>query len=232
VSHLTLTDWVVALTGVPQEKVTVIPHGVPALTFVPPPSPPSPFRLLTFGFFRPDKGIEQVLGAIESLRPSGHAIELVIAGSSQPQFPEQVAYQARIHELVSHMGLDHSVSIVSRFLTRREQVELIRSSHMGVFAYQEPNHSWSGALSLTLAAGRPVVCTPFEGARAAEEELEGIYVASGFTADEIAGRLEEAISAASQNPEVSAAAHARSGKLAWPLVGRSYTELLTAASLS
>jgi len=183
--------------GITPDDVSAIPHGVPDIPFVPPPfinlSLPAAdqiWRFCSIGFFRPDKGLEQTLSALSYLKRCGLKFKYVIASSSQPQFIEQEKYSIQLQQLIADLELANDVQLDTRFLTRAEQIQVIRESHAGIFAYQCPDQSSSGTIPLVMAAGRPVICTPFEFAIAKKLEIEeGVMVAKDFTATAIAEEL-------------------------------------------
>ena len=188
-------------------KLVVIPHGVPEIGFRSPPTFPArsiPSRahckLISVGFYRRDKGFEDILLALWLLERKGYTVEYTIAGEPQRQFDGQTTYLADLRNLTRALGLEHRVSFIDRFLTVSEQVELIQSCHAGVFAYQTPIHASSGAVPLVLASGRPVICTPFEYARSKRSEIAGVIVAKDFGAEAIADAIISFIEAAEAYP--------------------------------
>ena len=227
------------LLHVPEDTISVIPHGIPDIPFAPPRSiqPSSAadkpaLNLLSFGFFRPDKGLEEVIRAVQILKTSGYDCSYVIAGSPQPQFVDQEQYYRRIHQLITDIGLMDSVYLNCRFLTRSEQIKLIQDSHVGIFAYQDPLHASSGAVSLTLAAGRPVICTPFEFALATRMEVDGVRVARDFGALAIAECLTDLLSMRMDYGEHVARVHEQTRQRTWGSVARAYDALLASACAS
>jgi glycosyltransferase involved in cell wall biosynthesis len=149
------------------KHLLVIPHGVPDVPYVVAEEwdagigqkPFAPLRLITPGFFRPDKGLEEMLYALRNLHDCGYAITYWIAGEPQRQFPEQWAYRERIERLVSSLRLDPVVQIEGRYLSTSEQRASIQESHLGVFPYQLPAWTSSGTIPLVMSMGRPVLCT-------------------------------------------------------------------------
>jgi glycosyltransferase involved in cell wall biosynthesis len=176
------------------EKISVIPHGIPDIPFTGvTPNQTDSFdasvRLLSLGFFRPDKGLEAILVGVWMLKERGLRVMYTIAGQVQEQFPEQAEYSAHVERLVSSLNLNEQVSIRKKFLSVEEQIRVIRGCHFGIFAYQEARHSSSGAVPLMLGTGRPVICTPFEYAIAKQRETEGVIVAANFGARGIADAI-------------------------------------------
>jgi glycosyltransferase involved in cell wall biosynthesis len=210
--------------------VSVIPHGVPDIAFVPPLLTPGRtsesvniWKLCSIGFFRPDKGIEEILKALSLLKVRGQHFQYVIAGSPQSQFSQQKQYFHQIKELVSAMNLVDEVRIDARFLSRSEQIQLIQDTHAGVFAYQDPDQSSSGTIPLVMAAGRPVVCTPFEFAMAKQIEFgEGVIVAKDFSATALAEALTDLLGSTPHYLRRALTLHAQTRHWTWQTVGTTY----------
>jgi glycosyltransferase involved in cell wall biosynthesis len=78
---------------VPEQKIDVIPHGVPKLT----PKPRSKYQLgvennsviLTFGLLSPDKGIEHVIDALPEIVARFPATIYIVLGATHPHVLEQ-----------------------------------------------------------------------------------------------------------------------------------------------
>jgi glycosyltransferase involved in cell wall biosynthesis len=180
-----------ALAGNDRDTVRIIPHGVPSVRFNPPPEPThsSELALVTLGYMRPDKGIEEVLVALRMLRDTGYDATLSILGSAQEHFAGQTDYQRQIVDTVHALRLSEHVQLRLQYQTVAAQLEAIQRSHIGVFAYQSPHHASSGTIPLVLSAGRGAVCTPFEFAVATDEAGPGIRLTGGYAASDIAEAL-------------------------------------------
>ena len=214
----------------PQDAVSVIPHGVPNISFVSPSftrphgsGNPQTWKLCSIGFFRPDKGLEETLKALSILKRLGYDFQYVIAGSPQPQFIGQEEYVRKLHKLIAELRLVDAVRIEARFLTRAEQVKLIQDTHAGIFAYQDPDHASSGTIPLVMATGRPVICTPFEFALAKKLEIgEGVTVAKDFSSTAIAEALTHLFCSTPDYVPSAMRLHARTRHWIWQAVGPTY----------
>ena len=181
---------------VPASRIAVVPHGVPAIPFVQPADQQNAdhYKIASIGFYRPDKGFEATLRALQQLKAVGFCFEYNIVGAPQPQFAGQEEYLSELQALVRTLHLEKEVSLDIAFPSQAEQIELLQKSHIGVFAYQEPNQSSSGTIPLVIACGRPVVCTPFEFARAKQSEMpEAVYLATDFSEDALAKTFSDAL---------------------------------------
>jgi glycosyltransferase involved in cell wall biosynthesis len=198
---------------------------VPDISFaaIAAPNESRPWHFCAVGFFRPDKGIEETLHALAILKNAGVAFRFVMAGSPQPQFAGQVAYVERLEALAMQLGLGNTVRLRRAFLSREQQLALIRASHAGVFAYQDPDQSSSGTVPLVLASGRPVVCTPFEYAKAKRQELgEAVTVADAFDARAVAEALFGFIVARTRYDRITSDIHRATRPWLWSTVGKTY----------
>lgn len=230
-------DTLCAALGLRGESVCVVPLGVPDVPFVPPSIPGArspegvlPWRLCTIGFLRPDKGYEEILEALASLRRRGFDFRFVLAGSSQPQFHGETRYCQRLEKLAGKLKLGDCIRVDERFLTAGEQIRLIQESHAGVFAYQFTEYASSAAIPLVMAAGRPVICTPFEYARAKKAELgEGVTMAAGFGSKAIEEALEQFFSTGSSCLQRSEDLYARTRPWLWSAMGERYAAALRLA---
>ncbi len=207
-------------------NVVVIPHGVPATAASSPDElaelSKKVCRLISVGFYRRDKGIETILVALWKLKQRGYKVLYTIAGEAQRQFSGQSEYQDEVRTLVRQLRLQAEVEIIDKYLTVREQTDLIQQCHAGIFAYQTPEQSSSGTVPLILACGRPVICTPFEYAIAKRGEGMDIAVASNFGAEALADAIANFLSRMRLFPEICEQVHRNAQQWIWPVVGARY----------
>jgi glycosyltransferase involved in cell wall biosynthesis len=207
-------------------NIDVIPHGVPAvpLSLVDelPGLSRTACRLVSVGFFRPDKGIETTLVALWKLKKRGYDVAYTIAGEAQRQFADQAHYQVEVAQLVRRLNLQHQVHIIDKYLSVDEQIDLIQHSHAGIFAYQTPEQSSSGTIPLVFACGRPVICTPYE--YAIVKRTEGMYVtvARNFGAEALADSIAHFLALPQSLRLICEDVHRRAQKWVWPVVAARY----------
>ena len=145
--------------GIPQEKVSVIPHGAFSLSTEPLPLPSDGGQrvFLLFGALRENKGIHLVIEAVQQLRREGHSIALKICGA--PSMSERHYWDSCKHLIASAPA---GITVVDRYISDDELRELIRSSHFLILPYTD-FHSQSGVAALALSNGRPIVATQAGG---------------------------------------------------------------------
>ncbi len=157
------SDYIRARLGaefsVPEEKVSVIPHG-PLLYDLPiaggEQTPPGfeqkPGRVLVLwqGIIFPYKGVDLLLRAWQRVEAHGGDCRLMIAGTGTPDLLEQ------IWEQVKTLGLKR-VQLQLRFISARELVALYRAADVVVYPYRAV--TTSGALATGLALGKTIVAS-------------------------------------------------------------------------
>jgi glycosyltransferase involved in cell wall biosynthesis len=144
--------------GVPDSKVSVIPHG-PFFYDLPPAGSDSVLRdfalepgklmVLWQGIIFQYKGIDLLLRAWQKVEQQTDAW-LVIAGTGSPELLNQIRAQ------VAELGLKR-VKMEFRFVSTEELVALYRAADVVVYPYRAI--TTSGALATGLALGKTIVAT-------------------------------------------------------------------------
>ena len=145
--------------SVPEEKVTVIPHG-PFFYDLPPTGlkntlqslavEPDKVLVLWQGIIFPYKGIDLLLRAWARLEAQSENACLVIAGTGAPELLDQ------IREQVKELRLKR-VKLHFRFISTEELVALYRASGVVVYPYRAI--TTSGALATGLALGKAIIAS-------------------------------------------------------------------------
>lgn len=228
---------------VPSNRVHVIQHGAPVELhsnhrevqarrhFSIEPNAPV---MSTFGLLSPGKGIELALRAmvdIVAVRPDAM---YVVAGQTHPEVARRdgEAYRHALLRMVHDLALDNHVVFLDRFLSVTELGQLLAITDVFCTPYVGSEQAVSGALTFAIAAGCPVVSTPYQYAVELLSGGAGTLVAFGnakglaaavidlFTLDEPTRR----------NARENAKAGATS--LTWPAVGRALADVLAQTASS
>lgn len=145
--------------SVPEEKVSVIPHGP---FFYDLPEPASEQTLQRFGLesgkllvlwqgiIFPYKGIDLLLDAWQQVEANSIDARLLIVGTGAPEFAEQ------IREQINRLGLKQ-VQLHLRFVSTGELVALYRAADVVVYPYRAI--TTSGALATGLALGKTIIAS-------------------------------------------------------------------------
>jgi len=215
-----------------QDKVSVIRHGVPNILFVPAKDQRKDvIRFISPGFFRPDKGLEDILDAFCALKDSGLPFEYHIVGNPQQQFEGQIQYHDHIQRLIRNRALEDRIEIRIGFWDRADLIRQIQSAECGVIGYTDLSHSSSGIVPLILACGRPVVSTPFEYSRETATRTSGLFLTSGVNAQAFYESIKSVIANWESMKAIMPLIHRGAEEWIWPSVARQYLRVLKAASV-
>jgi len=153
--------------GFPEEMVTVVSNGVPALEALPKREAPSNnWTLGSVALYRPRKGMEVLIDALAMLREQGLELKLRAVGPFEtPQYEQEIkdrVEQRGVGDLIEWTGFTSDVNAELR--------------KMDLFVL--PSLFGEGLPMVVLeamAAGAPVVCTRVEGApEAVRDDIDGV----------------------------------------------------------
>jgi glycosyltransferase involved in cell wall biosynthesis len=213
---------------VPQEKIDVIPHGIPSL-------PEGDYRdqldvtgksvILTFGLLSPDKGIEYVIDALPAILDRHPATIYVVLGATHPHVREKAGetYRLGLVARAARLGVEASVIFHDRFVSDVELTEFLSIADIYVTPYLNMAQSTSGTLAYAVGAGRVVISTPYPHARELLADGRGILVPradSAALAREVNGLLDDG----AKRLALSERASAYGADKRWPTIARAYIE--------
>lgn len=212
--------------GVSDEKIDVIPHGIPSVPFT-----GSKNRLgvegrpliLTFGLLSPDKGIEHVIDALPEIVAHYPDAVYIVVGATHPHIVERHGeiYRLMLEDRAKRLGVDGNIIFHNRFVSQSELSEFLSAADIYITPYLNPEQITSGTLAYAVGAGKAVISTPYPYARELLADDRGILVPfkdSAAIAKEIGGLLDD--------PErrrgfrERAAAHGVT--MLWPAVAHAY----------
>lgn len=224
---------------VPPERLRVVPHGAPTVLL---PAAAGADQeadrirtggprvalerlegrivLSTFGLISAGKGIEVAIRALPAVVARYPDTLYLVAGSTHPEVvkSEGERYRLSLERLVRDLELTEHVHFVDRFFTDEELAVLLTSTDLYLTPYRSREQIVSGALTFAIAAGCPVVSTPYYYAEDLLASGAGRLVP--FDDPEAFGR---AILAFLDEPEALARAREEArrigAQLSWPAVG-------------
>ena len=155
--------------GIPEEKVDIIPHGVPDMPFVDPHFYKDQYGvegklvLLTFGLLSPNKGIEIVLRALPALVDEFPELVYVVLGATHPVLLREQgeAYRLSLIRLAQELGVRKHVVFYDQFVELDRLLQFIGAADIFVAPYLNPKQITSGALAYAFGCGKPVIATRF-----------------------------------------------------------------------
>lgn len=222
--------------SIDESIVDVVPHGTPDLD----PVRPEGLRerlgvegrtvLLTFGLLGPSKGIEFAIESLERAVAAQPDVLYVILGATHPEIVarEGEAYRETLVAEVAARGLADHVRFENHYVDTDELWDWLRAADVYVSPYPNLDQITSGTLSNALAAGLPVVSTPY--LHAAEVLAGGAgRLADYGDVEAFGGALALFASDPAARAEAGAIARAYGAQTAWPTVGTASVDLSVVA---
>ena len=154
---------------VPDEKIDLIPHGIPDLPF----AESAPYKdllstkgktvLLTFGLLSPNKGFENVIRALPGILSRHSNVVYIIAGATHPHVRRREGdrYRLQLQALAKELGVAENVVFLNRFVSPQEMASLVGSADIYVTPYRYEAQAVSGTLAYALGAGKVIISTPY-----------------------------------------------------------------------
>jgi glycosyltransferase involved in cell wall biosynthesis len=155
--------------GVRGERIDLIPHGIPDLSFVEPKVSKDALAvtqklvLLTFGLLSPNKGFESVIRALPRILARHKDVIYVIAGATHPHVRarEGDRYRHQLEALARELGVHREVIFHNRFFSPQEMAELVESADIYITPYCRVAQAVSGTLAYAMGAGKAIISTPY-----------------------------------------------------------------------
>jgi glycosyltransferase involved in cell wall biosynthesis len=176
-----------AVYQVPDEKIEVIPHGIPEFEFLEPDGAKAKLGfsdravILTFGLLSPNKGIEVMIDAMPSILQSRPDAVYVVLGATHPNLvrDQGEAYRDSLVERARKAGVEDRVVFLDQFVDQKTLLEFISLCDVYVTPYLNEAQMTSGTLAYSFGLGKAVVSTPYWHARELLADGRGILVPFG-----------------------------------------------------
>jgi glycosyltransferase involved in cell wall biosynthesis len=170
--------------AVPNEKIDIIPHGVPDFQFMDPNYFKDRFGaegksvLLTFGLLSPNKGIENVIRALPAILAKHPNVVYIVSGVTHPHIRrhEGERYREELLALAEQLGVSSNLILVNRFVSAEELVEHVGAADIYITPYLHEAQIVSGTLAIALGAGKAIVSTPYWHAKELLADGRGVLV--------------------------------------------------------
>jgi glycosyltransferase involved in cell wall biosynthesis len=224
---------------VPEEKIRIIPHGIPDCEFAAPgvSKVARGFAdravILSFGLLSPNKGIEIMIDAMPAILRSRPDAVYVVLGATHPKLVrrEGEAYRNGLRERTRQLGIEEHVVFLDQFVDRATLLDFISLSDVYVTPYLNEAQMTSGTLAYSFGVGKAVVSTSYWHARELLANGRGILVPfgdSGAVGHEIAALLTDD----ERRQRLCREAYAFSRPMTWPRTGERYMSEFTRAIAS
>jgi glycosyltransferase involved in cell wall biosynthesis len=220
--------------GVPQDKIDVIPHGIPNMERTSGSKRQlgveGQFVILTFGLLSPDKGIEFVIEALPHIVARHPNTVYIVVGATHPHIKARTgeSYRRRLALLALRLGVDSNIIFHDRFVSHTELTEFLSTADIYVTPYLNMEQITSGTLAYAVGAGKAVISSPYHYASELLAEGRGILVPTRDS-----GAIAAAITDLLDHPAALSALSARAAEygrdMVWPRVAESYLETFARA---
>jgi len=222
--------------GLNKKKLTLIPHGVPAVPFIDTTLPKKRlglsgnFVIASYGLINPDKGIETVIEALPSIidaNPHKDIIYMVV-GAPHPALNEKVRqrYKDKLDSLVKSLGLAKNVVFVQRYLPNREMIAHFLATDICAVTNTNPDQISSGVLSQAIGCGKSIVATEFTHAAEVLSHGRGMLVKFGCPED-IAGKINLLVGDNELRNAISRQVYTYAQSITWDRIARRYLDIFS-----
>lgn len=170
--------------GVADERIDVIPHGIPDMEFVDPSFHKDRFGLeeahvlLTFGLLSPNKGIEHVIRALPTVVARHPRVVYVVLGATHPHLVREQGerYREGLVQLTADLGMERHVVFHDRYVDMPELLAFLGAADMYVTPYLARDQITSGTLAYAFGCGKAVLSTPYWHAEELLADGRGVLV--------------------------------------------------------
>lgn len=179
-------------SGVPADRIAVIPFGMeaqetaPPLTDLPSGVHGKPLRIASVGRFKPRKNQLALVDAVRELRNEGVDVRCDLVGRYDAS---SRCYHDQVHAAIAEAGLGEHVRICSD-VDDRGRARVLAAAHLVV---QPARHEGFGLAALeAVLAGRITVLAPNEG----HQEVFGHdspFLAEGFSGADLAAKIRDVV---------------------------------------
>lgn len=170
--------------GLADQKVQVIPHGIPDFPFLETHQAKAKFGfegktvILTFGLLSPNKGIETMLDAMPAIIARCPDVVYVVLGATHPVLLREngEAYRDSLLARIQDLGIGDHVVFFNQFVEQARLLDFISMCDVYVTPYLNEAQMTSGTLAYSFGLGKAVVSTPYWHAKELLAAGHGILV--------------------------------------------------------
>lgn len=213
-------------------RVSVVPHGIPDVSFVDPNYYKDQFAvegkktLLTFGLLAPNKGIENAIRALPEIVARHPDVVYIVLGATHPHVKKASgeAYRLSLQQLARDLGVDDRVLFHDRYVDRETLCEFLGAADIYITPYLNEEQIVSGTLAYAMGAGKAVVSTPYFYATEMLADGRGLLVPFGDS-EKLGRAVTELLDDETTRHAMRKRAYTFSRSAIWAEVGRSYLDL-------
>ena len=218
--------------GIPEKKITVIPHGIPDVPFIDPSFYKNQFGvenrkvILTFGLLGPGKGLEYIIDAMPAIVDKHPDTVCIILGATHPHVIKTSGeeYRHSLQQRVRHLGMKKHVLFFNEFLDLKTLTQFLTAADIYVSPYLSQDQIVSGTLSYALGVGKAVISTPYWYARELLADKRGVIVPFKDPAA-LAKAADALLSSEALRNSMRKRAYQYSRPMVWKEVARDYLKI-------
>ncbi len=215
--------------GVSEDKIDVIPHGIPDVPFTDPSFYKDVFGvegktvLLTFGLLSPSKGIEYVIKSLPRILEHYPDVVYIVLGATHPNLVarEGETYRLQLGRLAEALGVKDHVIFYDRFVTLDELKEFIGAADIYITPYLNEAQITSGTLAYSFGAGKAVISTPYWHAQELLADDRGTLVPFRDS-DAVSAAVMDYLSSPTKLSSTRKTAYLAGREMIWSEVARRY----------
>ena len=155
--------------GVLAQKIAVIPHGIPDLTYSSTEKYKRKKKLVNklilgnINLITKSKGIEYALQAVSLIKKQIPQVLYLVIGKTHPVIlqREGEVYRQSLKKLIKQLDIKENVKFINQYLSLDELILWLKTIDIYITPYLLPQQSASGALSHALGVGKFCVSTPY-----------------------------------------------------------------------
>ena len=218
--------------GISPEKLVFIPHGTPDIPFLDPSFYKGQFEMegrrviLTFGLLSPNKGIENMINALEPVVKEHPEMAYIMLGVTHPNVKRVHGekYRISLQRMIREKGLENHVFLHNAYVSLEELKKYLIMSDIFVTPYLSQDQLSSGTLAYAVACGKVVVSTPYWYAQELLGDGRGVLVPFGDI-EKLSKQISDLLSNEEKRNKLRKNAYQFGRGMIWNEVGRQYFEI-------
>jgi len=152
-----------------EEKIEIIPHGVPDI----PLEPNDKYKkkkgledrliLGNINLLSEIKGLEYTLEALRDIKRKFPKVLYLIIGQTHPVVLQTVGekYRNFLKDKIKSLDLRENVKFINKYISLNELIDWLKIIDIYITPYLDPQQSASGALAYAVGAGKICISTPY-----------------------------------------------------------------------
>ncbi|MDD5148449.1 MAG: glycosyltransferase family 4 protein [Candidatus ainarchaeum sp.] len=217
---------------IPEEKIAIVPHGVPFIQFGKTAEAKKELGLegkkvmSSFGLLSNKKGIQYALKALPGVVEKNPDLLYLVIGETHPlvRKREGEKYRNKLKKMVNDLGLKGNVMFYNKYLPLEEICKYLQATDVYITPYFDPQQISSGTLAYAIGAGKACISTPYLYAKDALRHERGILVPFK-NAKAIGTAVNRVLSDRKYREKIEKNAYNYSRAWTWPKIADSYVHL-------